>query len=108
MLIKLLTFEENVPVPVVDHCPPVEIVTDPDKFTVELFAQTDWSIPAFAVGAGEKLTCRISIAKLHELVAVKARVTLPVVVSAVLGMYKAFKVVEFGLKVPLPEVAQIP
>ena len=38
---------------------------------------------------------------------VKVKVTVPAVVSAKLGVYVAFRVVAFGLKVPVPLVVQV-
>ena len=43
---------ENVPVPDEVQVPPVATVTTPASVTTELLAQTDWSAPAFTVGAG--------------------------------------------------------
>ena len=40
--------------------------------------------------------------------AVKVKVTVPAAVSALLGMYVAFKVFAFGEKIPLPEVVHVP
>ena len=41
-------------------------------------------------------------------VEVRVRITDPAVVSAVLGSYAAFNVVDVGVKVPVPEVVQSP
>jgi hypothetical protein len=42
------------------------------------------------------------------LVDVKVSVTVPADISPALGMYEPFKVLDEGLKLPLPEVVQLP
>ncbi len=98
----------NVPVPELDHEPPVAIVTLPVKATVALLAQTLISLPAFAVGPGVIVTTIVFVTGLHPplLVEVKVSVTVPAEISAALGMYTPFIV--FGEKLPLPLEVHVP
>ena len=54
-MFKDVLFGENVPAPP-DQTPPVASVTVPESDTAGLFSQTLWFAPAFAVGAGPKVT----------------------------------------------------
>ena len=84
---KALLLREKVPnAPV--HCPPLAPVTDPIKFTVELFPQTDWSKPASAVGAGiiEIATSSVTAIQLPFPVDVNVNVVVPAVISAFEGV----------------------
>ena len=93
----------KIPVPLLVHCPVVVApITEPDRSTLELFAQTDMSLPASTHGAGV-------IVRLNELLeftqaptVVKVIVTLPFEVSALDGKYVAIKEVSEGVNVPVP------
>jgi hypothetical protein len=77
----------KVPDPDVDHDPPEAIVTLPFSATFALLAQTVWSAPAFAAGAGVIAITIASVTAMHVPfpVVVSVNVTVPVVVSAALG-----------------------
>lgn len=76
------------PVPVVDHCPPVAMVTDPLSVNTALLEQTPTSGPAFTTGASVMVIINWSVTARHPplLVEVSVSVTLPAAVSAALGM----------------------
>jgi hypothetical protein len=78
----------NAPLPLVDHCPPVAIVTFPFRLTFELFPQTVMSAPAVTTGASVRLITSWSVTALHPplFVDVSVSVTVPAAVSAALGM----------------------
>lgn len=84
----MVLFGENVPVPEVDHIPPVAIVNEPLSVTTALLEHTDTLLPASAVGACVKVTVIRLITGPHAplLVDVSVKVTLPAAVSAELGI----------------------
>ncbi len=105
-MFKFVVFPK-VPEPFVLHCPPVATVTIPEILTIELFAQTVWSKPAFTVGAGSNVKVIMSEVGKQTPVDVSVKSTLPAVISAKLGVYIALKLV-LSEKLPDPEVVQIP
>lgn len=78
----------KVPVPEADHVAPADMLNDPARLIVPLFAHTVWSVPASAVGAGEIFIVVVFNTELHPplLVVVKVRVTTPAEISALPGM----------------------
>ena len=102
----------KLPVPLLVHLPVVVIPPIvPLNATVGLFAQTEiLTGPAFAVGALEIATFIVSLAKpqIPFAVEVKNNLTDPAAVSALLGKYVEFNAVLFGVKLPVPVLAQIP
>ena len=99
---------EKVPVPELDHCPPVAIVTEPPRATVALFAQTLMSLPAFAVGPGVMLIviCEVIGKHVPLLPEVTVSTTVPVEISEALGTYVPVKA--FGKNTPEPLVVHVP
>jgi hypothetical protein len=106
----VVLFGLKVPVPELDHIAPLAIVNEPFNTTFALLEHTEAFDPAFAVGAWVKLTTNWSDTGLHVPLFVLANVsvTLPVVVSALLGKYVAFNVVLSGVNVPVPLVLHCP
>ena len=84
----MVLFGENVPVPEVDHIPPLATVTAPFRLTVALLAQTVTLLPASAVGAWLNVMVMLldTGAQAPLFLEVRVRVTLPAVVSALLGI----------------------
>src|SRR5690606_41479498 len=99
----LVVLGSKVPFPPL-HTPPVATVKAPAKVVTGLFAQSERSAPAFAVGAGVMVHVTWSLtAEQRPLPTVaRVRVTLPAVRSAALGVYTALSVLLFGLYVPVP------
>src|SRR5690606_26403831 len=81
------------------HTPPVATVNEPCNVATALFAQSVWSTPAFAVGAGVIVYVTLSLTALQLPLptVVSVSVTVPAVRSAALGVYTAFSVALFGL-----------
>jgi hypothetical protein len=103
-------FGEKAPVPDEDHVAPVAMVNEPLRETTALFAQTVWSAPAFAVGAGVIVIVNWSVTGRHPPLFAVARVsvTLPAALSAALEVYDALSVFASGEKVPVPEDVHVP
>ena len=79
--------------------------TTPASVTAGLLAHTVWSAPAFTVAAGLIVIVIVSLTARHGPVGssvVNVNVTVPAVASPADGVYTAFNVVVFGLKVPAP------
>jgi hypothetical protein len=104
------SFGVNVPLPSVVQVPALVTVTVPlsEAFGVPL--QIIWSGPAFAVGAFVIVTLIVELAPIQVPFPVVAsvKVRTPVLISAALGVYVAFKVFASGVKVPVPVVVQVP
>ncbi len=94
--------------PLVDHTPPVAIVTPPFRFTIALLAQTLISAPAVTTGASVIVTIIWSVTARHPplFVEVSVSVTVPAAVSAGLKTYDPLS--PFGEKVPEPLVVHVP
>lgn len=109
VIAKLVVEGEIVPVPIVDQIPVVvaPLITAV-KFASGLFEHTFTSAPAETEGPSVIVTTITSVMTEQEFVELKVSVTEPEVVSAALGIYVAFKVLSFGLNIPLPLVLQIP
>jgi hypothetical protein len=101
-------FGVNVPVPVVDHEAPAEILKLPLRLIVPALAQTVMLDPAFTLGEGVTLTVNCENTGLQPplLVLVIASVNVPPEISELLGMY--VPLIEFGLKMPLPLDVHVP
>ncbi len=82
----------------------------PFKATLELFAQSVASAPALAVGAGVKLSVIASLTamQLPTPVVVAVSVTLPLAISAAVGVYTGLTAVLPGVKVPAPPLQMMP
>ena len=78
--------------------------TKPESTAVALFLHAVKFGPAFTVGAFVKLIITLSTVclQLPLLVDVKVKLTVPAAISDALGLYKEFKVVLFGVNVPVP------
>ena len=78
---------ENKPSPP-DHCPPAAKFTKPLRFTVALLPHTVWLLPALDIGAGAYVMITWSDTGKHVPLPddVKVRVTLPLLISAALGV----------------------
>jgi len=100
----------NVPLPELIHVPPVEIVTDPFKETLPIFAHMVVSLPASAVGRGVIVIIIVSITAKQEPLAVEVSVNVTVAnaMSAGLGVYVPFNANESGVNVPVPLVVHWP
>ena len=104
-----MLFGVNIPLPDVVH-EPEPVLEVPFKSTDALFAQTVTLLPALTTGWGVNITVieLFSGRQFPLLVEVSVSTTEPAAKSAALGIYVAFSVVGLGVKLPLPEVVQVP
>jgi uncharacterized protein with FMN-binding domain len=102
-------FGEKTPVPVLVHCPPPAWSTDPFNWNPATSAQT-LPAPEFTIGEGVIFRVRGSLTALQVPlpVDVNVKITECAVVSAAEGRYAAFSTLAFGVKIPVPEVVQVP
>jgi len=107
--LSVFALGEKVPLPLLVHVP-LPVLDEPLSAAAALFAHTVTSLPASTIGGCVKVTIIVSCSgrQLPLLVVVRNSVTVPAVVSAVLGTYVALSVFAFGENVPLPDVLQVP
>src|ERR1700749_570890 len=100
----------NVPLPSVDHTPPLPALTRPLSCTASVCTHTDWLDPATEAGCLLKDILRLSdtTEQLSLLVEVRISSTEPAVVSAALGTYLAFSTFNDGENIPVPRVDHTP
>ena len=104
-----MLFGAYVPAPPL-HIPPVASVMLPFSATLALFAHSEMSAPAFAVGEGVKVIVMASLTALQlpTPVVVAVSVTLPLAISVAVGVYTGFTAVLPGVKVPAPPLQLMP
>jgi len=106
---KLVLDGLNVPVPELDQIP-VPVVDVPVRLTFGLFPQTVILFPAVTVTLEMNVITMVSVTGLQFPlpVDVSTSVTLPAVVSALLGLYEPVNEVLDGVNVPVPELDHCP